>query len=173
MPPAGACLPRSAGNLQAVVALADVERAERYRPREYGVPGTISTFCNVFVSDVTRWLGAEVPHGIGVTWIDERGTHFRIEWQDVRANAEWLRRGEGGWRASDAASAQSLANAGFPAVVVWDAPMRAHGHIAVLVPQGAGDIGVTIAQAGAALFSHGQLARGFGSHGPLEYFVHE
>ena len=143
---------------QAVVALADVERAERYRPREYGVPGTISTFCNVFVSDVTRWLGAEVPRHWGD--MDRREGALshrmarRVRERRVARRGRWL-------EASDAASARSLAERRLPSrrrLGRADAGARAHRRAGAT---GCGRHQRHGAQAGAALFSHGQLARGF------------
>lgn len=159
MPPGGVCLPRTPDNLRHVVALAQLETARRYQPRPYPHPSSPpATFCNIFVSDVTRWLGCEVPHNVDGVW------------QDVRANAEWLRSGYGSWRSAKPLDAQAHANAGGPAVVVWDSSVRAHGHIALLVPSAAG---VRIAQAGRSCFSDEKLVRGFGSLAPLEFFVHD
>jgi hypothetical protein len=161
LPQNGACLPRSAENLRATVALFCVESAERYRRRDITGDGAPETFCNIFVSDTTRALGAEIPHNVAGAW------------QDVRANAEWLRAKNDGWRIATAAEAQARANVGYPSIVVWDAPNRAHGHIALLVPQRTNETGVVIAQAGASNFSHGPLIRGFGQAAPLEFFTHD
>lgn len=171
MPPGGVCLPRTPENLRHVVALAQLETARRYQPRDITGDGRAETFCNIFVSDVTRWLGCEIPHDIGGTHTNPDGTVVTIhQWQDVRANAEWLRSGYGSWRTAKPLDAQAHANAGGPAVVVWDSSVRAHGHIALLVPSAAG---VRIAQAGRSCFSDEKLVRGFGSLAPLEFFVHD
>ena len=155
------CEPRSPEMLEATVALAAVEKTRRYQPRAYPEPNSpMQTFCNIFVSDVTRWLGCEVPH------------RLHGEWQDVRANADWLRGEHDGWRKSTAAAAWAAAAAGRPAVVLWDPPTRSHGHIAMVVPSH-GEGGVWIAQAGASCFSHGRLVHGFGQAAPLEWFEHD
>lgn len=173
VPPSGVCLPRSADNLTVMVALAEVETAERYRKRDLTGDDRPETFCNIFVSDVTRWIGAEIPHDLPETRVTEHGDRITIHrWQDVRANAEWLRAGNGGWRACSAAEASEAAEHGRPAVVLWDPPARAHGHIALLVPS-RGEGGVWIAQAGATNFSRGRLVRGFGNAAPLEWFCHD
>lgn len=162
MPPTVvACEPRSPEALEAVVALAGVATTRRYQPRPYpGAGNGMQTYCNIFVSDVTRWLGCEVPHQVGGVW------------QDVRGNADWLRGEHDGWRKSTAAAAQAAADAGRPAVVLWDPPQRSHGHIALLVPSH-GEGGVWIAQAGASCFSRGRLVHGFGQAAPLEWFEHD
>lgn len=161
MPPGGACVARSAAELERVIGLAEVSTSERYRVRDVTGDGRAETFCNIFVSDVTRWLSAEIPHKLDG------------EWQDVRANAAWLRAGGGGWRSCEPLEAQVRANAGFPAVVVWDPKERARGHIAVVVPQRTHETSLQIAQAGKSNFPHGPLVRGFGVVWPLEFFTHD
>ena len=53
---------RSGEALTALVALFHVDTAERYRRRDVTGDDKAETFCNVFVSDVTRALGCPVPH---------------------------------------------------------------------------------------------------------------
>lgn len=158
-PDISTCEARSPEALERIVAQFRVRTAERYKVRDIDKNGRKDTFCNIFVSDVTRALEAEIPHNVGGIW------------QDVRRNAKWLRDDEShNWGSCTAEQAQAAADAGRPAVVVWD-PSYATGHIALVVPSH-GSPGVWIAQAGASNFERAPLSRGFGNAKPLEYFCH-
>jgi hypothetical protein len=157
---------RSRALLLEVVAQFDVEATPRYRP--VPTPRGLTTWCNVFVSDVTRALGAEIPH-----CVDEAGRSIPVE-QGVELTANrtlrWLEThgAADGWREADAAGAMRAAQAGSPAVAVWHNP-SGPGHLAIVVP--CEDEGVHIAQAGAACFGGRPLAHGFGNR-PARFFVH-
>lgn len=133
-----------------------------------------TTYCNIFVTDATRALGAEIPH-----WVQQDGTPASPGAQgaqELNANntVNWLEQHGAayGWRHATAEDAQRTANDGRPAVAV----MAVHGgtgHVAVVRP-GAYDPaeGPQIANAGQNNFESGTVAKGFG-HTRVHYFVHE
>lgn len=138
-----------------------VETAERFRVRDYDGNGRKDTFCNIYVSDVTRALFAEIPH------------QWEGKWLNVRGMAEWIRRGFGKWKRSDGWHAQFAADAGCPALVLYDPADVVHGHIAMLTPS-EGEHGVWISQAGRSNFRRAPLLAGFGrvvDH--VEFYEHE
>ena len=138
-----------------------VETAERFRKRDYDGDGKAETFCNIYVSDVTRALFAEIPH------------QWEGKWMDVRAMAEWIRRGFGKWKRSDGWQAQFAADAGFPAIALHDPAARTHGHIAMLTPS-EGAAGVLISQAGVFNYRRATLEKGFGKAARFtEFYTHE
>lgn len=151
---------RSPMALKEVVAQFDVESAPRYRVRDITGDGKKETFCNIYVSDVTRALFAEIPH------------EWEGKYLNVRAMAAWLRKGLGAWRREESWRAQFAADSGRPAVALYDPPPTvAHGHIAVLVPCD-GDPGVWVSQAGARNYARCPLPVGFGTDA-VEFWVHQ
>ncbi len=157
---------RSPARLLEVVAQFDVETTPRYRP--VSTPRGSTTWCNIFVWDATRALGAEIPH-----CVDEAGRPVPVgQGRELTANRtlRWLEAhgAADGWREADAAGAVEAARAGSPAVAIWHNPFGP-GHVALVVP--CEDDGVHIAQAGAACFSRRPLAHGFGDR-PARFFVH-
>lgn len=143
---------RSPGQYVAVAKQFDVANATRYQPPPK--PST-ATWCNIFVWDVTRAMGVEIPH----FWT---GAENRAE---MRANDiyRWLDMGTDGWRKTDPTSARSAAAQGIPVVLAWPNP-GGTGHVAMLLPDG------TIAQAGRTNLFGAPVGSGFGSHVP-SYFV--
>jgi LysM repeat protein len=138
--------------------------------------GQGQTYCNIFVWDVTRAMGAEVPH-----WVDAAGDiaapgalgAFEI---NINAGVTWMRNHGAprhGWQSVTPAQAQDSANQGKVAVVMWKNETGAHGHTAVVRPGSVDGNGPATAQAGRHNFNLGHVRLGFGSHGPLEFFVHE
>jgi hypothetical protein len=152
---------RSAELLRQVVDQFDVEHAERYRVRDIDGNGKRDTFCNIFASDVTRALFAEVPH------------QWQGAWQNVHAMADWIRAGLGKWKACAPWLAQVAADQGHPALAIYDPALTSKGHIAVLVPS-EGRPGVWIAQAGARNYRRAPLLAGFGVYASeTQFFSHE
>ena len=88
---------RSAAALNNVIRQFDVENAERYRPWRNG-----STYCNIFVWDVTRALGCEIPHYVDRESGDARYyPNIKGAYElDANGVCDWLRRrgAEHGWR---------------------------------------------------------------------------
>lgn len=159
---------------RAVLDQFNVETAARYRPFRNGY-----TYCNIYVWDATSAMGAEIPHYIDPAtgapryYPDIKGTH------ELGAIAidKWLRTyGESyGWREVDAATAQSYANMGKPAVTT----AGEIGHVQMVCPSADGGYdelkGVTVAQAGAKVANYTYITNiyGAGSLKNVRYFVHE
>jgi hypothetical protein len=148
---------------------------KRYRVRDLNKDGYDDTFCNIFVWDVTRAMGAEIPH-----WVDERGNGVAPgKGTELNANGVvwWLgtHGGRHGWVEASAEEAQARANRGEPAVAAWHSGSGAPGHVAIVRP-GSYDPanGPTIAQSGAKNFNLGTVEQGFGStpRGAIKYYVH-
>ncbi|MFL5320955.1 MAG: peptidoglycan-binding protein [Myxococcaceae bacterium] len=126
----------------------------RYRPRSG------NTYCNIFVWDATKAMGAEIPH-----W-------WHGHELDANSVNSWLHQNgvAHGWRRVDAKTAQQFANAGRPSVASWRNP-GGIGHVAMVRPGSINAAGPASAQAGARNFNYGHIANGFGSRHP-EYWVH-
>jgi hypothetical protein len=157
---------RDRDGLLAVIGQFQVETTWRYRPTP--TKRGRNTWCNIFVWDVTRALGAEVPH-----CVDEAGRPTAIgQGKELTANGtlRWLEMygPAHGWREEDAPAAARAAEAGWPTLAIWHNPFG-HGHIALVVTGPDGN--VHIAQAGADCFSNRPLAHGFGDR-PVRFFVH-
>mgnify|MGYP001322700553 CR=1 FL=1 len=118
----------------------------RYVPRDSDGDGWQDTFCNIFVSDVTRAMGTPIPHRI-----DANGNPSLTSPDELDANrTNWWLHAHGarhGWRQVSAEEAQALANQGFPAVASWRNP-NGIGHIGMVRP-GELENGPALAQAGA------------------------
>jgi hypothetical protein len=144
-----------------------VERNPRYRR-------DANTYCNIFVSDATRAMGAEVPH-----WVmpdgspaapGTKGAHEL----DANATVNWLDKhgAEYGWRPATAQEAQAVANDGHPAVVVMEKP-GAIGHVAMVRPGDYSEAnGPATANVGAHNLSRDTVQHGFGTK-QVQYFVHD
>ena len=130
---------------------------------------TKDTWCNIFVWDVTRAMGAEIPH-----WVDVatgapagvgKGKELRVD--GIHA---WLAEHGSvyGWRKGLRFEAELAAEQGCPTVV-----LDPKEHIAMVVSV-AGATGIRITQAGAHNFVDGTLERAWPSSmlSKLEYFTH-
>lgn len=162
-PVTGGSANRSAELLNHIVDQFEVETHQRYTPRG----GT--TFCNVFVNDVTRALACEVAQ------MEHRAASI-VE-LDANAQIDWLAGPRGianGWTECTQRHAREAADNGLPVVVTWKNP-GGIGHVAVGVPapeDALPDGYLWIAQAGARNFRCGPVAAGFGLR-PVKYFTHE
>ena len=112
--------------------------------------GKTSTYCNIFLWDVTRAMGCEIPH-----WVNSAGEPGEVGKgnNEMNANAthDWLHKHSSryGWRRlTDPAEAQALANGGHPAVLSYK-KAGGIGHVAVIRPGEIADKGNPMAQAGA------------------------
>ncbi len=139
----------------------------RYRPRGG------NTYCNIFVWDATRSMGAEIPH-----WVDQSGRPAGVgaagAWEmDANDTNRWLNNqgAAAGWRKVSAAEAQRHANSGSPAVVSWKNP-GGIGHIGMVRPGELTTRGPAMAQAGSRNFNNGHVADGFGRR-RVEYWIHD
>lgn len=169
--------PMTSGSLQRSPEITDrivvqfgLDQGKRWQKHVEGE--SLSTYCNVWLSDITRALGCEVPRW----WL--RGAELK----QLSANDQvrWLSQ-EGrrhGWNNSTPIAAQARANLGYPSVVVWANPevhpvtkRELSGHVAIFVPDH-GEQGLFIAQAGLTCFSRGTLSSGFGTRNVL-CFTHD
>jgi hypothetical protein len=92
-----------------------VETTKRYQPT------STKTFCNIFVWDVTKAMGAEIPH-----WVNDQGERCKdgavgAHEQNANLTAKWMRDygKSNGWIEVNAAEAQAAANQGQITVVIW------------------------------------------------------
>jgi hypothetical protein len=134
-----------------------------------------NTFCNIFVSDATRAMGAEVPHSVMPDGTPVKtGTAGSVE-LDANRTVQWLEKhgAQYGWHSASPADAQQMANDGRPAVAAMEVP-RNIGHVAVVRP-GSYDParGPQIANVGESNFASGTVREGFGKTNSVQYFVHE
>jgi predicted chitinase/LysM repeat protein len=164
-PLTGSASNRNAANYADVIDQFAVGNNPRYTPREG------NTFCNIFAWDVTKAMGAEVPH-----WVDGAGNPTGVgQGRELDANAtnQWLNNegSRSGWRQVSAQEAQALANQGHPAVASWNNP-GGIGHIAVVRPGEVTSQGPAIAQAGAHNFNDGHVRDSFGNAN-VQYFVND
>jgi hypothetical protein len=141
----------------AVIDQFAVEKNPRYRRDQQGKG---ETYCNIFIWDVTRAMGAEIPHWVG----QENNSSVLGKGIELDANGviRWLQV-QGEWQEVGPERAQDLANQGFPVVAAWLNP-GGIGHIAVVRPGVYSSVqGPTIAQSGGTNFNHGTVAQGFQS----------
>jgi monofunctional glycosyltransferase len=121
-----------------------VESNPRYR-RNRADRG--ETYCNIYVWDVTRAMGAEVPH-----WVDDAGNPKEpgrghettangvVEWPDADG-------ARFGWQEVGSDRAQDLANLGQPVIAAWLNP-KGIGHVAMVRPCSPSREGPLLSQAG-------------------------
>lgn len=134
------------------------------------------TFCNIFSWDVTRAMGATIPH-----WINAAGEimePFSQNASEVNVNGTlgWIERfgPNHGWSPTDAQGAQEAANQGRPAVAMRRNPIPGrHGHIAMVRPGSINNRGPATAQAGSSNFNMGHLKDGFGDLPNVKFFRHD
>jgi hypothetical protein len=166
---------RSPQAYRAVINQFNVETAERYRPFRNG-----STYCNIFVWDVTSAMGAEIPHytdpitGEPRFYPDIRGARS----MGAIATCEWLERHGPtyGWQEVDAETAQRHANQGKPAIT----SAGSLGHVQIICPSRDGGFdpirGVTIAQAGRIVTNYTHISSTYSANAlknNVRYWIHE
>jgi len=166
---------RSAALYRNVIDQFNVENNSRY-DKNNG-----STYCNIFLWDVTRAMGAEIPHYIDPKTWDTRYYPDTKGALQMTANRtyDWLfkKGSEYGWHQVSAEQAQALANSGRPVVTAYKNP-SGHGHVQVVCPSKDGTYnakkGVTIAQAGSRLYNYAYISDVFSKKGmsKVVYFAH-
>jgi LysM repeat protein len=140
------------------------------------LPDNGNTYCNIFAWDVSRAMGAEIPH-----WVDSAGHIMSPDAPNateinINGGINWMRSlgvTQFGFHAASPQQAQDAANQGKLAVVMWKNTGSGHGHVAVVRPGTITDKGPAIAQAGRHNFNSGHVSQGFGELGPLEYYWHD
>lgn len=145
----------------------EVETNPRYVK---GHSGGSETYCNIFLWDVTKAMGCEVPH-----WVDvATGVEVPMgKGKELSANGvcDWFKTHalKFDWMPCGVGQARKRASAGYPTVVLWKNP-GGIGHVAMVLP---GKDFTHIAQAGSNNFFDLDLTKGFGSVGPLEFYTHD
>ncbi|MDR2421218.1 MAG: hypothetical protein LBD49_03825 [Oscillospiraceae bacterium] len=164
---------RSPENYNAAVRQFDVTSATRYAPGRNG-----HTYCNIFVWDVTRALGCEIPHyidpasGAPREYPDTAGANELNALSMGRWLASYGKRY--GWTEVTPEQAQLRANLGHPAVAVSSSV----SHISMVVPAGTPynpSLGVAVAQAGSVVTNYSYLGNIYSDSGlqSVRYFAHE
>lgn len=171
---------RSANRYRAVIDQFGVETNGRYKVNKKGQG---DTYCNIFMWDVTKAMGAEIPHYVDPVTQAPREYPDTKGAERMTANKmyDWLHGygSEYGWKKATAGEAQAYANAGRPAVTVWKNESGGHGHAQVVSPSADGNYdprkGVAIAQAGRNLYNYANITQVYGSKrmDEVAYFVHE
>jgi hypothetical protein len=166
---------RSAAQYNAVIDQFHVETNGRYQ-----VSATGGTYCNIFNWDVTRAMGAEIPHytdyktGAPLQYPDVKGANY----MNANETYTWLHQygAQYGWHEVTPEQAQALANEGHPAVTSYYNG-GGHGHLQVVRPSPDGKFdpkrGVYIAQAGQHLKNGAYITTVYGkSLSKISYFAH-
>jgi len=168
---------RSAALYRAVIDQFSVETNPRYAVNKRGKN---DTYCNIFMWDVTRAMGAEIPHYVNPDTLEPMYYPNVKGARELNANGiyDWLGKvgGQYGWVQVTAEQAQNLANQGKPVVTA----MRnnsGHGHVQVVCPSKDGvydpERGVTIAQAGRNLYNYAPITRVYRASLPrVVYYAH-
>ncbi|MEX1307671.1 MAG: hypothetical protein AB1Z19_04010 [Eubacteriales bacterium] len=164
---------RSARQYAQVINQFDVEKNKRY------APCGDKTYCNIFVWDVTRAMGAEIPHYFNVKNGAPKA-YGDSDANQMSANGmcNWLKKHgqDYGWHRVSASKAQSLANQGKPVVTAWK-NNGGKGHVQMVCPSADGRYnaarGVTVAQAGSTLSRYTPITSIFKKSLPeVVYYAH-
>ncbi|MEW5855252.1 MAG: hypothetical protein AB2A00_41125 [Myxococcota bacterium] len=148
----------------------------RYTPRDG------KTFCNIFVGDATKAMGAPIPTAYDPKTGEPAKFNAKTgKWEgghehNANGMVDWLNNhgAKKGWKKVSAEEAQKHANEGKPAVAAWKNPTGGSGHVAMVRPGTVDpEKGPTIAQAGANNFDKKHVTDGFGKGKDVEYWVHE
>ncbi len=176
---------RSAYNYFKVIRQFKVQESERYASGK-------ATYCNIYVWDVTRAMGAEIPHWVikgdpnGASAVGPDGKFIVAREECVSGNrcreerandlVDWLRAHgkNNGWSRVDARMAQEMADGGHPAIAIWrNAVSGAPGHVAMVRPGSVGDRrGDAISQAGGYVVDAKHIRNYFNKKG-IQYWYHD
>lgn len=167
---------RDTQTYRAVIDQFNVETNERYRVNK---KGTGDTYCNIFTWDVTRAMGAEIPHYVDASGVPVSSGRNDAKELDANKVNDWLNKygATYGWRKVSPEEAQQYANTGMPAVTSWK-NSRGHGHLQIVSPSLDGAYnavkGVAIAQAGRQLKNYDYASSAYSPQrfAEVEYFVH-
>ncbi len=168
---------RNAQLYRQVINQFNVETNPRY---EVNKKGRGDTYCNIFMWDVTRAMGAEIPHYVDPETMEPRYYPDTQGAREMNANSiyRWLgtKGQEYGWKEVSAETAQQLANAGHPVVTAKQNPGGV-GHVQVVCPSLDGGYdprtGVTVAQAGSTLTNYATMSSLYRNSMPeFKYYAH-
>lgn len=161
---------RSAEVYRKVVEQFGVETNPRYTSRDG------KTYCNIFVWDVTRAMGCEIPHWeVAYKQVGSEVLAVGVE-RNANDVCDWLEKygAACGWTKCKATEVNYLAEQGKPVVACYKSPARGIGHVAMVIP----DVNTSlpgmqpiIAQAGAVNFYGFPMSRGFGNL-PVTFWYH-
>ncbi len=129
--------------------------------------GKNDTYCNIFLWDVTKAMGAEIPHYVDPQTLEARAYPDVSGAKELNANGiyDWLgtKGADYGWVQVTPEQAQQYANQGLPVVTAWKNPEGGHGHVQVVCPSEDGTYqasrGVTVAQAGRTLTGYTPITK--------------
>ena len=167
---------RSAALYREVIDQFNVETNARYAVNK---KGKNDTYCNIFLWDVTRAMGAEIPHYVDPETLEPRYYPDIEGAKEMNANAiyDWLATvGEKyGWYRVTEEQAQNLANQGLPAVTIRK-NAGGHGHAQVVSPSVDGQYdaqrGTAVAQAGLRLRNYAYLSQLFSDTSDVAFYAH-
>ena len=169
---------RSAAQYRNVIGQFSVENNPRYAVNK---TGNNDTYCNIFLWDVTRAMGAEIPHYVDAKTMEPKEYPDVSGARELNANGiyDWLgeKGTQHGWVSVTAEQAQRYANEGHPVVTAWKNPDGGHGHVQVVCPSNDGKYdasrGVTVAQAGRTLTSYTPITSIYGRRlSSVAYYAH-
>lgn len=164
---------RSAALYNTIINQFDVENNGRYKPRSG------NTYCNIYVWDVSRAMGAPVPHHTDSNGNIVSSTTPGARAMTANSMRNWMAGSAGqknGWKKVSAEQAQNYANQGRPSVVVNH--NSSGGHISMVAPSTDGKYnaqkGVMISQAGSNLINKDYITKVYSANRMknVEYFVH-
>ncbi len=168
---------RSPELYRAVIEQFAVHENPRY---EVNQKGKDDTYCNIYMWDVTKAMGAEIPHHTN-KYTGEPSNRSDPDYMSMNANriSDWLNTygPQYGWHEVSPEQAQYMANQGQPAITIWKNEDGAHGHCQVVSPStnGAYDPvkGVAVAQAGRTLTDYTYVTNIYNASLPeVQYFAH-
>ena len=163
---------------RAVLDGLDVENNPRYAVNQ---KGTGDTYCNVYMLDATKAMGAAIPRYTDRTTgaPSTSGADNAIAMNANRIS-DWLNNygPQYGWYEVTAEQAQALANRGCPAVTTWKNLEGGHGHVQMVSPSKDGtydpERGVAVAQAGRLLRNYTYITDIYSSRmKQVQYFAHK
>lgn len=149
----------------------NITSARRYQPRIVRLNGKTQTLtaCNIFLSDATTALNAQIPH-----WIDAHGkaAYANTVNRETTANEIYdrLLAGVDGYTECTPDVALAKALLGHPVVVAWRNP-SGPGHVGLVEPVSDAR-GILVAQAGAVCGRRIPLRAAFGDRA-VRMFWHE
>ncbi len=169
---------RSAALYRSVIDQFQVQTNPRYAVNKRG---NNDTYCNIFLWDVTKAMGAEIPHYVDPATLEARAYPEVSGAKELNANGiyDWLgsKGADYGWVQVTPEKAQQYANQGFPVVTAWKNTQGGHGHVQVVCPSNDGAYdpsrGVTIAQAGRTLTNYAPITNIYNERlNSVVYYAH-